>query len=121
MDDTQVIVGSSAEGVDTHPPQPIPVALSQILDAVALVLGFSRQELVSIRRKRRLCEGRQIYYWIARKYTSCTFPMIARHCGGRDHSTIMHGERKVELLYPEFEERINAVLEVLGLVPEVSR
>lgn len=120
MDNAQATAEHIEAATEANAAQIAPVALAQILDAVSHVLGLSRCELVSIRRKKDICEGRQIYYWIARKFTSCSFPMIGRHCGKRDHSTVQHGAAKVEALFPEFEERITAVLGVLGIDSEVT-
>ena len=34
--------------------------------------------------------------YMARKHTSLSFPELGREFGGRDHSTIQHGFKKVE-------------------------
>jgi hypothetical protein len=39
---------------------------------------------------------RQIAYTLAKRLTSKSFPAIGRAFGGRDHTTILHGVRKIE-------------------------
>lgn len=63
---------------------------------VSYMTGVSMVDLCSHRRSRRLIEARQIYYWMARRFTLLSFPQIARICGDRDHTTALHGCRIVD-------------------------
>lgn len=96
------------------------VKLAEILDAISKVLAIGKRDLIGPCRRRDICEARQVYFWIARKFTTCSFPVIARSCGDRDHSTAMHGARKVDLLFPEFQSRVIRVLKALGIPYEVA-
>jgi hypothetical protein len=44
----------------------------------------------------RLVQGRQIFCWLAKRYTSESFPSMGRALGGRHHTTTLHAERRVE-------------------------
>lgn len=92
----------------------------EIARAVCLVTGVDPADFFSHRRKRQFCEARHIFFWVCRKYTTKSFPQIGRFCGDRDHSTVAHGVQKVDSLYPYFEERIVAVLDMLGVEFEVT-
>ena len=94
--------------------------LHEIKKAVCAVYGVSRRELDSHLRPRNICDARHVYFWIARKFTTFSYPMIARHCGDRDHSTAMHGALKVDLLFPDYCDRIALVLKRLDINSEVT-
>jgi len=53
-------------------------------------------DLVSFRRQRRVVDARHVAMWLMRRYTPLSFPQIARVLERHDHSTVMHGVRKVE-------------------------
>lgn len=70
-------------------------ALFEIKRAVSDVTGVSKVELESPRRFVGICYARNVYYWLARELTPCSYPQIGRSCGHRDHSTVIHGVNKV--------------------------
>ena len=82
--------------VKVNPDLPSGHSLREIVDLVCEIEGLSILELRSQRRSRRLIDARQIYYWLARKYTLQSYPAIARFMGGRDHTTAMHGQRMLQ-------------------------
>ena len=53
------------------------------------------------KRVRPLARPRQIAMYLAKQMTSRSLPEIGRRFGGRDHTTIMHGIRKIEELRTE--------------------
>ena len=66
-----------------------------VLDAVVLASGRTRDELLSARQSRALSRPRHVYFYLAKKYTTSSRPRIGRVCGGKDHSSVMHGARHV--------------------------
>ena len=52
-------------------------------------------DIVGKKRTRMLTVPRHIAMYLARKHTRLSFPELGREFGGRDHSTIQHGFRKV--------------------------
>jgi len=53
---------------------------------------------------------------IARQMTTASFPMIARHFGRRDHTTILHATRTVTARAaadPELADKISVIKEAL--------
>ncbi len=55
-------------------------------------------DLVGPRRNRVFARPRQVAMYLAKELTERSLPEIARKFGGRDHTTIMHGIRKIEQL-----------------------
>lgn len=106
--------------LDEHYPTPKRVFLWQIIDAVAAVYSVSRNDILSDRRVKKICEARQVYFWVARKFTTHSYPQIGRYCGGKDHSTVMHGSQKIDTRFHQYRARIAIVLEKLGINSEVA-
>lgn len=96
------------------------VRLADIILAVCTVFNVSRNDFISHRRFRQFCDARHVYFWIARKHTTCSYPMISMRCGNRDHSTAMHGAEKISRNFANYEPQVNRVLGMLGLGLEVS-
>lgn len=66
---------------------------------IALVSGVSwvrQADIVSGRRHANLVKARQIVFWLAKTFTSFSYPQIAKRVGDRDHTTAMHGVRRVQ-------------------------
>jgi hypothetical protein len=69
----------------------------EIVLAVCAEFDVTVNELMGERRARHIARPRQVVYWVAKRLTRLSFPNIGRRLGGRDHTTIMHGAKKVEL------------------------
>jgi hypothetical protein len=61
-----------------------------ILQDVAERHGVTVDDIKSPLRTRRVVLARQEAYYLLRE-AGYSFPQIGRFCGGRDHSTAMHG------------------------------
>ena len=55
-------------------------------------------DMIGPKRVRTIARPRQIAMYLAKQLTSRSLPDIGRRFGGRDHTTIMHGVRKIEEL-----------------------
>ena len=55
-------------------------------------------DLIGPRRLRALARPRQVAMYLSKQLTSRSLPEIGRRFGGRDHTTIMHGVKKIEEL-----------------------
>lgn len=71
--------------------------IESIQNAVAKHFHLKVQDLKSATRSRSIAIPRQIAMYLIRKYTGLGYREIGHYLGGKDHSTIMHGCRKVEL------------------------
>jgi chromosomal replication initiator protein len=72
------------------------VQLTDILDAVCQVFGVSRSDLQSERRSKNLNEPRMLAMFLARQLTRTTYQEIGRQFGGRNHSTVVAAEKKID-------------------------
>ncbi|MBA4326380.1 MAG: chromosomal replication initiator protein DnaA, partial [Rhodobacter sp.] len=50
------------------------------------------------KRLRTIARPRQVAMYLSKQLTPRSLPEIGRRFGGRDHTTIMHGVRKIEEL-----------------------
>lgn len=81
-----------------------------VLEFVAADHGLSLTVMLSARRTRDLARPRQVAMYVMR--TVCphlSYPEIGRRMGGRDHTTILHGVRKIEELMSISPEIAHAV------------
>ena len=77
------------------PPAPT-VTVSNIIEAVARYHNLRSADITGKKRTRNLTRPRHIAMFLAREHTGLSFPELGREFGGRDHSTIQHGCRKVQ-------------------------
>ncbi|MEN6350254.1 MAG: chromosomal replication initiator protein DnaA [Syntrophomonas sp.] len=78
------------------PPRPRKITIETIQKAVASYYGLEMVELLSKKRNKQLVHPRQIAMYLCRKLTDASFPQIGEQFGGRDHTTVMHAQDKVE-------------------------
>ncbi len=74
------------------------VSIEEIQRSVAEHYNVRLSDLIGPKRVRTIARPRQIAMYLAKQMTTRSLPEIGRRFGGRDHTTIMHGIRKVEEL-----------------------
>jgi hypothetical protein len=72
--------------------------VAAIIRFIAQCYGISIADFISHRRTARLVGPRHIAMWLAKEMTTKSLPFIGQRFGGRDHTTIFHGIRKIECL-----------------------
>jgi len=72
------------------------VRLDDIERAVCDLFGVKSKDLKSDCRARTVSQPRMLAMYLARKHTQAAYTEIGKHFGGRNHSTVMSAERKVE-------------------------
>ena len=55
-------------------------------------------DMIGPKRLRSYARPRQVAMYLSKKLTSRSLPEIGRRFGGRDHTTVMHGVRRIEEL-----------------------
>ena len=66
--------------------------------AVAAAYGIEFVELLAPRRTRQFVRPRQVAMYISSKLLPVSLPQIGRRFGDRDHTTVLHAIRKIELM-----------------------
>ena len=74
------------------------VTIEEIQRKVSEHYAIRLSDMLGPRRPRNLARPRQIAMWLCKNMTSRSLPEIGRKFGKRDHTTIMHGIRKIDEL-----------------------
>ena len=74
------------------------VSIEEIQRKVAEHYNIRLADLIGPKRVRTVARPRQIAMYLSKQLTNRSLPEIGRRFGGRDHTTIMHGVRKIEEL-----------------------
>ncbi len=92
------------------------VTIEEIQKKAAEHFNIRMADMVSARKQRAIARPRQIAMYLAKRLTSRSLPEIGRKFGGRDHTTVMHGVKKVEELMagdPAFAEDVELLEQML--------
>lgn len=79
-----------------NPDAPQEISLPYILDMVSDHFGISSADILSKKKDAEIVYPRQIFMYLARKMTDFPLDKIGLFLGGRDHSTVLYGKRKIE-------------------------
>jgi len=71
------------------------LSVRDIQKAVCKYYNVTLTEMLSQRRTTDIVQPRQIAMFLCKELTSRTLPELGRRFGGRDHTTVLHGIRKI--------------------------
>lgn len=71
------------------------ITTKMIMEQTADYFGITIEELCSKARTNPLVHARQISMYLCRDLTDDSLPTIGKHFGGRDHTTVMHAQKKI--------------------------
>ncbi len=94
------------------PPGQARVDVDTVIEACATYFGVTVADLRGKRRFRRFVRPRMVAMYLARHLARASFPEIGRHLGRRDHSTVLHGVKRVEQMLDSDAEIQRAVHEI---------
>jgi chromosomal replication initiator protein len=86
------------------PPRPKKITIESIQKIVSKYYGLEVSELLSKKRNKQLVYPRQIAMYLCRRLTDASYPQIGEQFGGRDHTTVIHANDKVERALEKDEE-----------------
>jgi chromosomal replication initiator protein len=87
-----------------------------IITQVASYFGLTVDDLSGQSRTHVLVTARQIAMYLCRELTDLSLPKVGQQFGGRDHTTVMHAERKVRTLMAERRSVFNQVTELTNRI-----
>ena len=97
------------------------ITASQIMAATASYFGVTVDELCGSSRSRVLVTARQIAMYLCRELTDLSLPKIGQAFGGRDHTTVMHADRKIRQLMAERRSLFNQVTDLTSRIKSQPR
>ena len=92
--------------------------IQDIINRVCAIFSVTEEEVVGQSRRKNIAEARQVVAYLSRKILDMPLSSVGLHLGGRDHTTIMHAQRKVENLIKKdekFKRRVDIVYNELNL------
>lgn len=97
------------------------ITIDVIMNQTASFFGISMHELTGSSRSRSLVTARQIAMYLCRELTNLSLPKIGQSFGGRDHTTVMHAERKIRAAMTEQRSMFNQVTELTSRIKNEVR
>jgi len=96
VDEASALLGAALRGGPERR-----ITVDEIQKTVADHFNLKQADLLSERRTRSVARPRQIAMYLCKQHTTRSYPDIGRRFGGRDHTTVLHGVRKIEELMPQ--------------------
>ncbi len=100
------------EGAETQ------ISSTAIMTNVADYFGITVDELCGQSRTHVLVTARQIAMYLCRELTDLSLPKIGQLFGGRDHTTVMHADRKIRQLLRERRSVFNQITELTNRIKQ---
>jgi len=97
------------------------ISASLIMAQTASYFGVTLDDLTGASRSRVLVTARQIAMYLCRELTDLSLPKIGQQFGGRDHTTVMHADRKVRQLIAERRSLYNQVSDLTARIKAQAR
>ena len=92
-----------------------------IMVQTAQYFGVSMDDLTGGSRSRVLVTARQIAMYLCRELTDLSLPKIGQAFGGRDHTTVMHADRKIRQLMAERRSLYNQIADLTARIRTEAR
>jgi chromosomal replication initiator protein len=96
------------------------ITADQIMEATSAYFGVSIDELIGQSRSRVLVNARQVAMYLCRELTDLSLPRIGQAFGGRDHTTVMHADRKMRQQMAERRSLFNQIAELTNNIKQMS-
>ena len=97
------------------------ITAALIIAQTAAYFGLSIDDLCGSSRSRVLVTARQIAMYLCRELTDLSLPKIGQQFGGRDHTTVMHADKKIRQLLAERRSVYNQVTELTNRIKQQAR
>ncbi|WP_242912770.1 chromosomal replication initiator protein DnaA [Brevundimonas pishanensis] len=99
VEEVQTLLGTQMRGGPERR-----ITVDEIQKTVAEHFNLKQADLLSERRTRAIARPRQIAMYLCKQHTTRSYPDIGRRFGGRDHTTVLHGVRKIEEMLSQDEQ-----------------
>ena len=96
------------------------ITAAMIMTTVADYFAVSVDDLCGTSRTHVLVTARQMAMYLCRELTDLSLPKIGQAFGGRDHTTVMHADRKIRQLLGERRSVFNQMTELTNRVRQAA-
>ncbi len=97
------------------------ITAAMIMGTTAAYFNLSMEDLCGSSRSRVLVTARQIAMYLCRELTELSLPKIGSCFGGRDHTTVMHADRKIRALMAERRSVYSQVTELTNQIKKQAQ
>ena len=97
------------------------ISVSTIMAQTAAYFSLTIDDLCGTSRSHVLVNARQIAMYLCRELTDLSLPKIGQNFGGRDHTTVMHADRKVRQLMTERPSIFNQITELTNRIKQQAK
>jgi chromosomal replication initiator protein len=94
------------------------ITTGMIMAQTASYFDITVDDLCGQSRTHVLVTARQIAMYLCRELTDLSLPKIGQQFGGRDHTTVMHADRKIRTLMAERRSVFNQVTELTNRIKQ---
>lgn len=102
---------------DTFPERSIkPISISTIQQEVCKFYQISKADLVGDKRSQAIAFPRQVAMYLCRELTDYSLPKIGGEFGGRDHTTVMYANSKIQRLINEQRDVYNQIQTLTNMI-----
>ncbi|MEK7611460.1 MAG: chromosomal replication initiator protein DnaA [Patescibacteria group bacterium] len=101
-----------------HQPIRKTVGFEKIIEAITVYYGISKEEILGKSRRAEYVIARQMAMYAIRNLTETPLIKLGQQLGGRDHTTVMHGLKKVEATFrtsPKLKQDFINIKQSLGV------
>jgi chromosomal replication initiator protein len=107
---------------DLIPDSQVPeISVSTIMAVTAEYFSVSIDDLCGPGKTKALAQARQISMYLCRELTDMSLPRIGQTFGGRDHTTVMHAEKKIRKEMAERRRVYDQVQELTSRIKQRAR
>ncbi|OPL14820.1 MAG: chromosomal replication initiation protein DnaA [Firmicutes bacterium ML8_F2] len=88
------------------------ISVSHVIEITAANFGINPEDIQSKKRTQNIALTRQVAMYLCRMLTDLSLPKIGEEFGGRDHTTVLHGFKKIDSLITEnsdFKHRVEMI------------
>ena len=97
-----------------------PISVSTIQREAERLFGVSHSDLIGSKRSQAIVYPRQVAMYLSRELTDLSLPKIGAEFGGRDHTTVMHAQAKIQKLMGAQREVYNQVQQLTNIIKQKS-
>jgi chromosomal replication initiator protein len=97
------------------------ISAATIMAVVAEFFGVTIDELCGPGKTKALAQARQIAMYLCRELTDLSLPRIGQTFGGRDHTTVMHADKKIRNEIAQRRKTFEQVQELTARIKQRAR
>jgi len=97
-----------------------PISVATIQREAERFFGVTHSDLVGSKRSQSIVYPRQVAMYLSRELTDLSLPKIGAEFGGRDHTTVMHAQAKIQKLMGAQREVYNQIQQLTNVIKQKS-